>query len=51
MERLLTIVERFSNLQDGVLKFFTNFSVVFGVEIILFFGLIFFELNIAISSL
>ena len=42
MNGLLTTVERLSQLWTGVVDFFNNFQVIYGVEIVLFFALVFF---------
>lgn len=42
MNGLLTMVERLSQLWTGVVDFFNNFQVIYGVEIVLFFALVFF---------
>ena len=39
---LLTAMERLTALKDGVIGFFTDFNVLFGVEILCFFALIFY---------
>ena len=38
---LLTAMEQLKRLQEGAINFFTGFEVIFGVEIVLFFALIF----------
>ena len=40
--RLLSVAERLSALKDGLIDFFVNFQVIFGVEVFFFFLLIFF---------
>ena len=40
--RLLSVAERLSVLKDGLIDFFVNFQVIFGVEVFFFFLLIFF---------
>ncbi|MBO7297809.1 MAG: DNA integrity scanning protein DisA nucleotide-binding domain protein [Clostridia bacterium] len=40
--RLLSVTERLSALKDGLIDFFVNFQVIFGVEVFFFFLLIFF---------
>ncbi len=40
--RLLTMSGKFAELQQSVMNFFNNFGVLYAVEIIFFFGLIFF---------
>ena len=40
--RLLSVAERLSTLKDGLIDFFVNFQVIFGVEVFFFFLLIFF---------
>ncbi len=40
--RLLTAMERLIWLKDGLIGFFSNFQVVYGVEMLCFFALIFF---------
>ena len=42
MNGLLTTAERLSQLWTGVVDFFNNFQVIYGVEIVLFFALVFF---------
>ena len=42
MNGLLTTVERLSQLWTGVVDFFNNFQVIYGVEFVLFFALVFF---------
>ncbi len=39
---LLTVMDRLFALKDGVIGFFTDFNVLFGVEILCFFALIFY---------
>ena len=39
---LLTVMDRLLTLKDGVIEFFTNFNVLFGLEILCFFALIFY---------
>ena len=38
---LLTVMTQLINLKDGAIKFFTSFEVIYAVEIVLFFALIF----------
>lgn len=40
--RLLSVADRLSSLKDGLVDFFANFQVIFGVEVFFFFLLIFF---------
>ncbi len=40
--RLLTAIDRLISLKDGVIGFFTDFNVLFAVEILCFFALIFY---------
>ena len=40
--RLLSVAARLSALKDGLIDFFVNFQVIFGVEVFFFFLLIFF---------
>ena len=42
MAGLLAVAMQWDRLVDGVVSFFTNFEIVYGVEIFLFFALIFF---------
>lgn len=42
MTNLLTVIGRLKGLQDSVVGFFTDFQVMYAVEIVLFFMLIFF---------
>ncbi|MBO4939896.1 MAG: DNA integrity scanning protein DisA nucleotide-binding domain protein [Clostridia bacterium] len=42
MAGLLSVAMQWDRLVDGVVSFFTNFQIIYGVEIFLFFALIFF---------